>query len=494
LFEREKRHRGAVVKDASNWGLWAPIAGILALMLSVPGVSAAQEPTSNSSVPNSSDGAPGSQVESPVKAYENPNDKQQNYSPLPADSWNPEAPRPPMALVSPLFRVSGSKQAGQSPLRFGPLSIGSMEVLGAYNSFTPSDGSTKTRQSGVFMRSDIVLDEVYKNVRFTTQWEPRLSILDGTYRGDPGNGASGIDLTLDLTRKLDLRLADRFTYFASRLFYGDYFLTSAEVQAPVSQQNSFLDAPGHSLSNSAIFNLNYKVSPLTTIYFSPTFNYFHTTTSTALLDSSQEYNGALGVVHLTSEKTTVGLNYNLTAAKFKHDADVVLYNTVNVTYAHMLSPTFSFTSSAGVSTFRVANDPRSWTFAGSASLTKAFRASSIVATFTRGLYQADYTTTAFTNRLDGLYNQSVGHRLMVALGGGWQKESRTHGFDGRYAQVGLGFHLSSMIVAFARYSYLFQIGDQRYLVTGTRNLVVFGLRFEAQAPTLLFEPTTVVHR
>jgi hypothetical protein len=468
------------MKDSLIWNRRVLVPTVLALLLFLlPGASAQQPP------PSPPDYDPNSPSTGPAPSH--PQDMEDERSNPPAsatDNFNPDPPHPPMALSSPLFRLGGGGflQANQSPLRLGPIYLSSAEVLGAYNAFSSSDNTKNTTQTGILMRSDIVLDKLYKNVRFTTQWEPRLSILDGISRGDIDNVFSSLDTKFDLTNRLSLRLLDHFSYFASRLLYGDYFFSAGIVEVPVNQQNSFLDTPGHALSNTAMAALDYQVSPLTRVYFSPSFNYFHTTTSSSLLNSSSEYDGAFGLEHTLSDNTRIGLQYVLTSVEFKQVGRAV-YNTLSGTYAHLFSPTFSFTGSAGVSTYAVSNDPRSWTFAGSATLTKAFRASSVSIAYVRGLYLADYTTTDFTDRVDGQYNQSLGRRLTVGLGAGLQKEWRADGFRGRYAQASLSFRLSPLLSAYTRYTYAYQTGDQTFLSTGTRNLVVFGLRFQAPTPT-----------
>jgi hypothetical protein len=460
-----------VMKDFLIWNYWTLVLSLLVFLLLLPAGSSAQQ-----SVPTVPDDTNSLQQDK--------EGEQSNPPPAATDNVNPEPPHPPMALSSPLFRLGGGGllQGNQSPLRLGPIYVSSAEVFGAYNAFSPSDGAADIIQTGTLMRSDIVLDERYKKINFTTQWEPRLSILDGTSRGDIDNVYSSVDAKFDLTNRLQLRLTDHFSYFASRLLYGDYFFTAGGVEIPASQQNSFLDTPGNALSNTAIGTLSYQISPVTTVYFAPSFSSFHTTTSTSLLNSSREYSGTFGLDHSVSARTSFGLHYDLTSVAFKHAGSAV-YNTLTGTYAHLFSPSFSLTASAGVTTYVVFNDPRSWTFAASATLNKTFHKSSVSIAYVRGLYLADYTTTNFTDRVDGLYNRPFGQRLTVRLGAGLQKESRADGFQGRYAQAGLSFRLAPMISAFTRYTYSYQTGDQKFLITGSRNLAVFGLRFQAPTPT-----------
>jgi hypothetical protein len=332
------------------------------------------------------------------------------------------------------------------------------------------------------MQASIVLDEFFKNVRFTTQWEPRLSIFYGTVYSDLDNGVASLDANFKLTDRLNLSLSDRFSYFASRLFWGYYFLTSPNVEIAAIQQNSYLYAPGHSISNTASADLSYQVSPLTKLSFSSSFNYFHTNTQSSLLDSSTGETGTFGLTHSMSEKTAIGLSYSLGVVHFQN-TDPTLYQYISGSYSHLFSPSFSFTGSAGASTYRVPHDPRYWTFTGSAILMRTFRDSSVSIGYFRDLYLADYITSSFTDRVDGQYSRHLGERLTLILGAGLQKESQVNGFRGNYVQTSLNFSLSRMLSTYARYTYSHQTGDLGGLVPGTTNLVVFGLRF--QAPTVV---------
>jgi len=403
---------------------------------------------------------------------------------------NPELPHPPATLASPLFRLTGGLlQPTQSPFRLGPIYLSSAEVLGVYNAFSPlnnpaNNASYIYARTGTLMRANIVLDEIFKTVRLTTQWEPRLSIFDGTAYPNLDNGVASLDANFHLTERLKLNLSDLFSYFATSLLYGDYFLTTGMVEIPASQLNSFLDAPGHSLSNIASANLTYQLTPLTKLSFLSSFNYFHTNTETLLLNSSYEQQYSLRLNHSLSEKTAIGLGYSLSLVRFQTNPNNVAYQYVTGNYSHLFSPNLSVIGSAGFSTYQIPNNSRSWTFTGSATLTKTFGASSLSINYLRDLYLFDYITTDFTDRVDGQYRRRLGQRLSLQLGAGFQKEERPDGYQGNYAQTGLSFRLSPMLDAYARYTYSHQTGDQQFLVTGTTNLVVFGLSFQA-APTAL---------
>jgi hypothetical protein len=402
------------------------------------------------------------------------------------DDVNPELPRPPATLTSPLFRLMGGGllEQTESPLRLGPIYLSSAEILGAYNAFSPSDNAANNGgfvRTGALMRASIVVDELFKNVRFTAQWEPRLSIFDGTVYSDLDNGVAGLDANFKLNDRLNLALSDRFSYFATNLFWGYYFLTSTVVTTSWIQQNSYLNAPGHSLNNNAYATLSYQISPLTKLYVAPSFNYFHTNTETSLLNSSTEETVTFGLQHTFSENTSIGLSYSLGVVQFENTNGPSMYQYFTGNYSHLFSPTFSFTGSAGASTYRVSNDSRSWTFTGSATLMKTFRNNSVSIGYVRALDLSDYITSDFTDRLDAQYTRRLSERLTFMLGAGLQRESRVNGYHGNYAQTGLSFRLSRMLSTYARYSYSQQTGDLTGLIPGTTNLVVFGLSF--QAPT-----------
>jgi len=396
-----------------------------------------------------------------------------------------ESPHAPVMPASALFRLGGGGMLSndQSPVRLGPLSLVSADVLGAYNRFSSADGTTVFAQTGSLMRADVVLAEQLKNLTFMAQWEPRLTIFDGHAIGDVDNGSVDFSTHYDFTRRLTLSLNDRFSYFASRLLYGDFFLSSGEVQNPVTQQNSFLDTPGHSLNNNLFATLNYQISPLTQVSVSPSFYYSRPSTESTDLFSnrSQVYSGQVTLTHTVSPRTNFGFSYGISAVKMRDSDSTPLYHSLTANYGRLLSRTLSFTGSAGVSTTAVPNVARIYSFTGNASLTKTLEKTSLAINYSRGLYLDDYLTTAFTDRVDGEVTHVLGQRYSVGGGVGYQRESRTDGFEGTYASGFMTVRILPMISAYGRYTYTNQKGDIQLLETGTRNLVVFGLRF--QAPT-----------
>jgi hypothetical protein len=334
-------------------------------------------------------------------------------------------------------------------------------------------------QTGTVFRSDIVLDETYKKSRFTAQWEPHLSVLDGVSRGDAENIAVQAQTSFQFSERLGLILSDNFSDIASRLLFGDFFFASGVAETPASQQNSFLDAPGHAMIEQATAVLTYRLSPLTTINIEPSYNYFHTNTTSSLLNSSQEYSGEISLSHTTSPRTTVGIAYKASEVAFAVGSESTLYQTVTGTYVHLFTPSFSFNGSGGFSAFTVPGSSRSWAFAGSATVVKSFRKSHLSLGYNRGLYLADYTTRVFTDRIDAQANLQVNQRFSVTVGSGFQRESRTDGFQGRYADGELNLRLAPTLSLYGRYTFSYQSGDQQFLTTGTRHLYVAGLRWDA---------------
>jgi len=457
--------------------LWLALSGGLVFSLLPAGASAQQPPPPDD--PNAAH---------PTNAgnnNQNPPEKKDDQAGQPAtqgDDSNPEPPHPPIVPASPLFRLGGGGllTTNQSPLRLGPLYVSSAEVFGGMDRLTPSDSTLPTlSQTGTVFRSDIVLDETYKQSRFTAQWEPHLSIFDGVTRGDAENISVLGQTTFQFNERLGLTVSDNFSDIASRLLYGDFFFSSGVAEAPVSQQNSFLDAPGHAISEQALAILNYRLSPLTTISLEPSYNYFHTNTTSSLLNSTQEYSGELSLNHTSSPRTTVGVGYKASEVLFTGGSENVLYQTISGTYIHLLSPSFSFSGSGGLSTFTSPGTTRSWTFAGSATVVKSFRKGHFSLGYNRGLDLADYTTSAFTDRVDAQAGADLNQRFNVVIGGGLQRESTTNGFQGRYADGELNLRLAPTLTLYGRYTFSYQSGNEKFLTTGTRNLCLVGLRWDA---------------
>lgn len=453
------------------------VVSIVALLFAVP-VLRAQDPVPPPSQPDENSQQSG-QTPTDAQSKKDNGEGQANPS---QDLSNAEPPHAPVIPASALFRLGGAGflSNDQSPLHLGPISLASAEALGAYNHYQSQDGKTDFTQTGSVMRADVVLAEQLKNVNFLAQWEPRLTIFDGHSVGDVDNGSADLDTHYDLTQRLSLGLNDRFSYFATRLLYGDFFLSSGQVQNPVSQQNSFLDTPGHSLNNNVFATLNYQITPLTQVSVSPSFYYSRSSADSALFSNrSKVYSGQVTLTHAVSPRTSVGLSYGVSAITLRQATSTPIYNSLTANYAHLLSPSLSFTASGGLSTVALAGNARTYSFTGNATLTKTLEKTDLAVNYSRGLYLDDYATTSFTDRVDGQINQRIGRRFGTGAGVGFQRESRTGGFLGKYASVFANMQLFPLINAYVRYTYTGQQGDLMLLTTGTRHLVVFGLRFQA---------------
>jgi hypothetical protein len=456
---------------------WGLIGRAVGLALLIPTIAPAQQPPPSP--------APSSSSSKPSEDPQNRSEVSASQSPVAGDS-NPEPPHPPVAPTSPLFRLSGGGllSNSQGPLRLGPIYVASAEIFGAFDHFNPSNGAIAGQsQSGAFLRTTIVLDEMYKNTRFTVQWEPHYTYLNGTSIGDAENISAGFQSTFHLSPRFDITVLDRFGDVASRLLYGDFFVTSGIVETPASQQNTFLDAPGHSITEEAQAIFNYRLSQLTAISFTPSFNYFQTNTTSALLNSSREYSGQFTLSRTMSPRTTIGLGYTFSAVQFDITPAPTYYNTLTANYARLLTPSLSFTASGGVATFAGPSIRRSWTGTGSAALTKTYQTGYLAISYNRGLNLSDYSTTQFTDRIDGQAGIKLNPRINFQVGGGFQREGRSGGFRGRYADTSLGFRLAPTLSLYGRYTFSYQTGDQAFLLSGTRNLYVIGLRWDAGGNT-----------
>lgn len=457
--------------------LLATVSGMIVLFL-LPTTGSAQQPVA----PGDPNAAQSTESSSSSQNSQEKKDAQAEQSSPRPDTSNPEPPHVPMAPASPLFRLGGGGllHNDQSPLRLGPIYVSAIDTFGAYDRFTPSSSSTPEQsQSGAVFLSDIVFDASTKRSRVTAQWEPHLSVLDGVARGDAGNVTVAMQTTVQFSERFGLTLSNSFSDIASRLLYGNFFFTSGVVEMPAAQQNSFLDAPGHAINDVARAKFDYKLSQLTTFTFMPSFSYFHTNTDSALLNDSRQYSGEFSLRHIVTPRTTIGLGYSVSAVKFETTPDATLYHTGTGTYIHLFTPSLSFSGAAGLSTFVLPGAPRTWTFSGSATLLKSYRASYLSIAYNRGLYLADYTTNGYTNRVDGQLGVQVNSRINFRIGGGFQKESRDNGFEGRYTEAVANFRLAETLTLYGRYTYTYQSGDQTFLITGSRNLYVMGIRWDA---------------
>jgi hypothetical protein len=116
---------------------------------------------------------------------------------------------------------------------------------------------------------------------------------------------------------------------------------------------------------------------------------------------------------------------------------------------------------------------------GGASLVKSFSRAALTLAYSRGILQQNFVTGQVGDRGDVLLGMQVTRRLTWNGGAGYYRETggdpRTRG---SYASSGIEFGLAAHMALFASYTHTFQSASTPQLLSGIRNTMLFGVRWE----------------
>ena len=426
------------------------------------------------------------------------------------DAQNPDvstgfgSQQPNPAATSEGFLVRALNSANQlgdenGPLQWGWFSVRSASFVQYYGHANFSDPSLP--QKSEIVRSSqlstmIVVAHAFKATNFSLQYAPSLFITNGNVYSNALNQTVGLDTTIPLSSRWGLQVTDRFSYFANQRNFSETsldtnFLTGASVQ------KNFLNGPGSVMVNSAAASFSYLWSPRTTIEFAPSFDYQYSkgavSSDKASLRGLYE-GGRFNLSHLLSPTQTIGVSYHGQYASLTDfsspaapQSNAFLQDFL-LTYAQQLNRTWHLSLGLGVSDNT--NFGNSATHAGAslainAGITKTFHRTDFAVTYNRG------------HQFNGFISNSVSDRIDVAQRIYWTRRFSTitsvayfktatalpSAESASYATERLSFGLTRRLSLSASGSYVKQVGDGVFVVSGIRRFATVGITWASQAPT-----------
>ena len=345
---------------------------------------------------------------------------------------------------------------------------------GAPSNFTGASATTITS----LFQTDLVFNRLTHYGQFAVQYQPRLAITNGTVYPDYSNQNVGFDLVLTQNARWSVNFHDRFSYFSSQNLYGSSF-GDVSSQTGTTVQNNFIDGPGSLLSDIAGMNIAYKLTPRTTLSFSPSYTYFRTTGSLLGKTSSDLYSGNASLNYQLSPRQTVGV---VISGQYLHLLGVAgstqIYS-VGLSYSRQMGANWFITTSFSGTDTPGASTVQPWTYTGTASVARNFQKFSTGLVYSRELAQG-YVTSEFADREDAFLAWRITDSIRCRLAVDAQREARaSKPISAYYGNGEFDFRIAVRVTGFVNYGYRLQNGDASQVLTGHRSFVSGGLTWTA---------------
>jgi hypothetical protein len=392
------------------------------------------------------------------------------------------APPPSMinaiGSASPLGSPNGS-------LRWGDFFVSDVSFTQIYDvsnysgqSLTNSSGSSFSDSTSLF-ETTLAFDHRSRNNEIALQFQPRLAIVDGNVFPDYSNQNVNFNWVLNQDSRWSAVFRDNFSYLSSQNLYGTNF-TDVNAQTGTTVQNNFLDGPGAFLSESAGLTVSYRWTPRTTVSFIPQFQYTRSTATKSGTSIGRDYGGAVTIGYQLSARQTIGATFS---GQYVATSGLSLgnsqYYSAGLNYSRQIGAFWTVSGYLAATRTSGGGISQPFTYSATASLTRALRRGSVGVVYSRDL-AIGYVTNQFADRIDAVANLQVVRNLTLSISGGYQTETQSNSPISAYYTVNqITYRLAPRVSSFVSYGYRLQNGDSLRVLTGHRNFVSGGIRWDS---------------
>lgn len=422
------------------------------------------------------------------------NAPQQN--PQPDNSTPPPPPAPGPQPIDTQIHPAGQAApwlGTTSPLRWGDFSIGDFTYNYVRDDFKPAGGGPSADLSLDILRTTLVFQHYFGKQLLLLQYVPQLAVLNGKIAGNAGvNNEVALGTTFQLTPRFSLVIKDGFAQVKSRQLYPPNYLAVDQAGGNPIQSN-FLQNAGSYLQNTVTAIGVYQVSVHDTLTFSSAYRYAHASGNNVpgqnvVVNGGQDFAESVAYTHQLTARQSIGGLYTLELLNQNGGAQVgqgtgtTYFNTVAGFYALQLSETLAFKSQLGANfTTYPNNTPPLRTTAGGFSFVKNFKNAqgNFAIAYTRGRTQDNFIAARVGDLIQAVYTQHLLRRLVWNSGAGYYRETGADPRNtGKTLDSGLVYEFAPRFFLSAQYAYLFQKADLPQLLSGTRNTVILGIKWE----------------
>jgi hypothetical protein len=460
------------MRDTKNRLIWA--SALVTALLLTPALVLAQDPNQ--------------------QGQDNP--PQQNPPANSTQDAPPPAPLPP----GPTPLDTQIHPAGQAvpwlgtytPLRWGDFSVASFSYNYVNDRFLPIAGGPSENIDLHILRTSLVLQHYFGKQLLLLQYNPQLAVLNGKVAGNAGmDNEFGLGTTFNLTPRFTFVLKDGFVQMHSRQLYPPDYL-AVDQQGGNVIQNNFLQNAGSYITNTVTGIGVYQISQRDTFTFSSAYKYAHTTgdnnlqqQQNVLVQTGHDFAESLAYTHRLTLRQSIGAAYTLELLHQTENVDVAgntYFQTVAGFYALQLSETWNLKGELGANFVSYPNNtPSQRMVAGTFSFVKNFKndMGNFAIGYTRGRTENNYIAARTGDLFQATYSQHLFKRLVWNNGGGYYRENGAEPrSNGKLLTSSLDYEFGPNFFASAQYSYLFQRADIAQILSGRRNTLVLGVRWQ----------------
>ncbi len=434
---------------------------------------------------------------------QDPNQQQQGNPPAQNPPTTQEEPPPPPApgtpaATGPTPLDAQIHPAGQavpwfgtsSPLRWGDFSIANFSYNYVIDRFYPLGGEPEEDINLSIFRTSLVFEHRFGKQHILLQYNPQLAILNGKVAGNAGmDNEVALGTTFQVTPRFTFVLKDAFVQMHSRQLYPpDYLVVDQEGGNLI--QNNFLQNAGSYLTNTATGIGVYQWTPKDTVTFSSSYKYAHTTgdndiNNNVLVQTGDDFAESVAYTHRLTQHQTVGAVYTLELLRETENVEfpgTTYFNTVAGFYAIQVAETWAIRGEFGGNFTRYPNNtPPLNTLAGGAAIVKNFKndMGNFALGYTRGRTENNFITARTGDLVQAVYSQHFFTRLVWNNGAGYYRETGADPRDfGKMLNTALDYEIAPNFFLSAQYAYLFQKATTVELLSGRRNTVILGVKWE----------------
>lgn len=410
-----------------------------------------------------------------------------------------EPPAPPTgpAATGPTPLDTQIHPAGQavpwlgssSPLRWGDFSIASFTYNFVVDHFQPFGGDPSEDLNLNIFRTTLVFEHYFGKQHLLLQYSPQLAILNGKVAGNAGmDNQVALGTTFLLTPRFTFVVKDAFIQMHARQLYPQDYLAVDALGGNVIQ-NNFLQNAGSYIANTITGIGIYQWTPRDTLTFSSSFKYAHATgndpNNNALVQTGSDFAESVAYTRRLTMRQSIGALYTV---ELLHQTENVAipgnsyFNTIVGFYAIQVAETWAVRGEFGGNFATYPNNtPPLKTLAGGVSIVKNFKndLGNFALGYTRGVTENNFITARTGDLLQAVYSQHLFKRLVWNSGAGYYRQMGADPRDvGKLIHTALDFELIPNFFLSGQYAYLFQKATTPDLLSGERNTVVVGLRWE----------------
>jgi hypothetical protein len=409
----------------------------------------------------------------------------------PQDQSAYPVPIPAQFQVSRLGSSQWLQPGAHSPLHLGPFYVGSADfVFLAANDLSGTQslpGSVGNYNYLGIVRTNINFDHLFKDGRFTFQYLPEMTVVNGQVSSNFNNESLTYTYTRPLSSRWNFSIVDNFNSVDGRILYGDFGLDVNSVSGN-GVQNPFLASNERWISDTATSTLTYIFSARDQLNFTPSFEYEHTSFST-FPSNGYNYGGSVNWTHMLSPTKSFGLFVDFSQRVYSSEFSNSLYSGFGGSFSDRLSPTLVFLISAAASS-GLGTGSGGLTATGDISLHKVFRTSSLALEYYRGITTGPYLINGYTSRGDGAYEKRLGQWWRASTGVAYESDSYTGGqITGIYGTAQLSYRISRNFDWFGAYARRWQLDAPATVQIGNINFISTGLTWNISQDYAAVSPT-----